>query len=183
MENNNIVKLISYVIVYDKKDLIDMLNKNGVVVNADNLTTNELTKATLDGLTSSKKFNDDFVNHLKNKVKNYGYSNDDGNSTTSSFMSSYGGLVTAGIPALTNLFTLNTNTKNLQGQINAENLKNQTSLEIAKTQLEIAKVNADAAKNAINNATTPSGNKTLYIALGIGGVLVLGVVIFAVTRK
>jgi len=28
-----------------------------------------------------------------------------------------------------------------------------------------------------------SGSKTLYIALGIGGVLVLGVIIFAVTRK
>jgi len=28
-----------------------------------------------------------------------------------------------------------------------------------------------------------SGSKTLYIALGIGGVLILGVIIFAVTRK
>ena len=28
-----------------------------------------------------------------------------------------------------------------------------------------------------------AGNTTLYIALGVGGVLVLGLVIFAVTRK
>jgi hypothetical protein len=33
------------------------------------------------------------------------------------------------------------------------------------------------------NKPKAGGNTTLYIALGVGGVLVLGVVIFAVTRS
>jgi len=48
-------------------------------------------------------------------------------------------------------------------------------LEGKKYDLEIAKSGA--------GKTTQAGSKTLYIALGIGGVVILGVVIFAVTRK
>ena len=51
---------------------------------------------------------------------------------------------------------------------------NQTALELAKIGLQTAQINASAKANP----TTASSNKNLYIALGIGGVVILGVVIF-----
>jgi hypothetical protein len=51
----------------------------------------------------------------------------------------------------------------------------QLILEGKRLDLETAKAGGGAGAGA--------GSKTLYIALGIGGVLILGVVIFAVTRK
>ena len=57
---------------------------------------------------------------------------------------------------------------------------NQTALELARIQQETAKINLASASS--KSASTGS-NKNLYIALGVGGVVVLGVVIFAVTRK
>lgn len=55
---------------------------------------------------------------------------------------------------------------------------NETAKEIALIGLQTAQINAGGKSNQ-----PQSSNKTLYIALGIGGVLVLGLTIFAVTRK
>jgi len=66
----------------------------------------------------------------------------------------------------------------LNKQADIANKNNQTALELAKYNLEIARTNASSASK-----TPASSNKTLYIALGIGGVVVLGLTIFAVTRK
>jgi hypothetical protein len=64
----------------------------------------------------------------------------------------------------------------------AEALKQQglTQLEIAKVQQQTKLAELEALKSG---AGTKAGSKTLYIALGVGAVVVLGVVIFAVTRK
>jgi hypothetical protein len=51
----------------------------------------------------------------------------------------------------------------------------QLILEGKRLDLETAKAGASAG--------TKAGSKTLYIALGVGAVVILGVVIFAVTRK
>lgn len=66
----------------------------------------------------------------------------------------------------------------------AEALRQQglTQLEIAKVQQQTKLAELEALKSGAG-ASTGAGNKTLYIALGIGGVIVLGLVIFAVTRK
>ena len=67
---------------------------------------------------------------------------------------------------------------NKQAEIASQN--NQTALELARIQQETAKINLASA----SKSTTATGsNKNLYIALGVGGVVVLGVVIYAVTRK
>jgi hypothetical protein len=50
----------------------------------------------------------------------------------------------------------------------------QLILEGKRLDLETAKAGAGASSG---------GNKTLYIALGVGGVVILGLVIFVVTRK
>lgn len=176
------IKLISYVITYYPKDLAKMLNKNGVVVeDASNFTTKQLSDATLKGLTTSKKFNNDFVSYVKNFIGADGYSNGDGGS---SFMDNYGGVISSAIPALTKLFSANTDTKNIQAQLDAQNKSNETALALKDKDIELAKLALATSQNQLGSTSAgKGGNTTLYVALGIGGALVLGLVIFLVTRK
>lgn len=85
-----------------------------------------------------------------------------------------GGTVIGGV---TSYFGSQENRKASEASADALKQKSKTDLEIAKIlqQTELAKLSAVQPAKA--------GNSTLYIALGIGGVLVLGVVIFAVTRS
>jgi hypothetical protein len=182
---NDTIKLISLVILNYPRDIAKMLNENGVVVeDASNFTIKQLSDATLTGLTTSKKFNDDFISFVKSLSINNPYSNADAASTGSSFGANYGGIITSGIGALTTLFTANTNNKALQGQLDAQNNKNLTDLQLADKELEKYKLINEGKKIELAAASAkPGGSKTLYIALGIGGVLILGLTIFLVTRN
>jgi hypothetical protein len=55
------------------------------------------------------------------------------------------------------------------------------------SQIEVAKIMQETERLKLEQAKagsgTKAGSKTLYIALGIGAVVILGAVIFAVTRK
>lgn len=181
---NDTIKLISLVILNYPNQVIKMLNENAVVVDATNFTTKELSDATLSGLTTSKKFNNDFISFVKSLSINNSYSNADAASTGSSFGANYGGIISSGIGSLTTLFMSNTNTKNLQAQLDAQNNKNLTDLQLADKQIELAKIGLLASQNQLSGASAKKGgNTTLYIALGIGGALILGLTIFLVTRN
>jgi len=56
-----------------------------------------------------------------------------------------------------------------------------SQIEVQKLILEGKRLDLEVAKAGVVGGK--SGSKTLYIALGIGGVIILGVIIFAVTRK
>lgn len=64
---------------------------------------------------------------------------------------------------------------NQQAQIEADKAKNQLAL--AQLQLEATRAQATGA------GAGASGNTMLYIGLGVGAVVILGVVIFSVTRS
>lgn len=64
---------------------------------------------------------------------------------------------------------------NQQAQIEADKAKNQ--LAIAQLQLEATRAQAQ------NVVASSGGNTMLYVGLGIGAVVILGVVIFVVTRS
>lgn len=64
---------------------------------------------------------------------------------------------------------------NQQAQIEADKAKNQ--LAIAQLQLEATRAQAQSV------GAKSSGNTMLYVGLGIGAVVILGVVIFAVTKS
>jgi len=67
-------------------------------------------------------------------------------------------------------------------QADALRAKGMSDVEVAKIMLEAERVKAEALKSGAG-AGTQAGSKTLYIGLGIGAVVILGVVIYAVTRK
>jgi hypothetical protein len=172
---NDTIKLISYIITYYPKDLVKMLNDNAVVVDASNYTTKQLSEATISGLTTSKKFNDDFVKYAKNMKDSSNFTGSDG------FFNAFGDWGGSAIDSITKLLLSNTNTKALNSQLDAQNLQSQTQLEIERERTKQAQLNAQAGLNKVSAGQ--GGNTTLYVALGIGGALVLGLVIFLVTRK
>ena len=68
-----------------------------------------------------------------------------------------------------------------QAQADALKAKGLSDVEVARIMLESKKYDLEIAKSGGGKKST--NNTTLYIALGVGGVVVLGLVIFAVTRK
>ena len=72
--------------------------------------------------------------------------------------------------------------KAAQAQADALIKQGMSQIEVQKLILEGKRLDLELAKSG-TGATSGTGNKTLFIALGVGAVVVLGVVIFAVTRK
>lgn len=97
----------------------------------------------------------------------------------------WGGLIESVAPALVGLGTgLIMNNQNKQQAIGVANNQQQA----LQTQYEIAQKNQEnlVLQNQLNQPkapTTQKSNTALYISLGVGGVALLGIVIFAVTRK
>jgi hypothetical protein len=103
---------------------------------------------------------------------------DTGSKSGSSFSwSTLGGnLLSGGL----NFFSSQENRKGLQAQADALRAKGLSEVEVAKLMLEAKKLELEQAKLGGGAKT---GNSALYIGLGVGAVVILGVVIFAVTRK
>jgi hypothetical protein len=72
--------------------------------------------------------------------------------------------------------------KAAQAQADALIAQGMSQIEVQKLILEGKRLDLELAKSGAGGGTK-AGNKTLYIGLGIGGVVILGVVIYAVTRK
>lgn len=176
-------------------EIQSLLTKNGVVVDADNLNLDELVSATFSGLDKSVSFRQDFINLyssneelINSKIESDGYSNflGMGTSTTattpktgSSF--DYSGVASSLIGGIGGFFGSQNNLKSAQAQADAMVKSGQLSIEAQKLALEGKRIDAETALKLAQGK--PQSNTILYVALGVGAVLVLGVVIFAVTRK
>jgi len=172
------INLISYIITNYPKQIAKLLTDNAVVIDATNFSIKELSDATLVGLTTSKKFNDDFVSFSNKLNLNPSYFEKNG------YSNAVGDWMGQAIGSFTELATLNTKNKQFQATLDAKNLDNQTLLALKEKDIELAKLGLQGAQSGLSNASTgKGGNTTLYIALGIGGVLVLGLTIFLVTRN
>lgn len=94
------------------------------------------------------------------------------------------GSIGSGINALLGLgvsaFTSNQQKQLLKGQANISAEANKTALEIEREKTK----NTQLQLEALDKQASKSGNNTLlYVGLGVGGFLILGVVIYAVTKK
>jgi len=72
--------------------------------------------------------------------------------------------------------------KSAEAQADALRSKGYSDVEVAKLMLEGKKLELQTAL-AGGGKSSGGSNTMLYIGLGIGGVVILGLVIFAVTRK
>ena len=81
----------------------------------------------------------------------------------------------------TTLIGANQQKQLFQGQANLSAQQNQTAIDIEREKTKQAQLMLETAKAGTGVKT--SGNTALYIGLAVGGVVVLGGIIFAVTRK
>lgn len=184
MNEQKIGTLVGGMVGLFPTEITELLTKNGVVVDTINLNIDNLVTATFYALDTSVSFRKDFINLYKNneelinsKIETTGYSNAEGEG----FKFDYSGVASSLIGGVGGFFSSKNNLKASQTQADAMLQSGQLSLEAQKLALEGKKIDAQTAL-ALASAK-PQGNTMLYVALGIGGVLVLGLVIWAVTRK
>jgi hypothetical protein len=184
MNEQKIGTLVGGMVGLFPAEITELLTKNDVVVDTINLNIDNLVTATFYALDKSVSFRKDFIDLYKNneelinsKIETTEYSNGDG--AKSGF--DYSGVASSLIGGIGGFFGSKNNLKASQVQADAMLQSGQLSLEAQKLALEGEKLKSQTAI-ALASAK-PQGNTTLYVALGVGGVLVLGLVIWAVTRK
>jgi hypothetical protein len=91
------------------------------------------------------------------------------------------GLGLAGVQTIGGIFSSSQNKKGLQAQADALIKQGKSNEEVARIMLEAERIKLEQIKAGAGTKT--GGSKTLYIGLAVGGVVILGAVIFAVTRK
>ena len=96
-------------------------------------------------------------------------------------LSDYSGLIGSGVGAIGNYFSSQNVRDATRAEANANLQSSQNALEIAKINQQTALAQLQSAQGS-GNAPGKS-NTALYIGLGVGGVLVLGLVIFVATRN
>ena len=104
-----------------------------------------------------------------------------GGSSSTSAKFDWGGLGSSLLTVGGGIYASEQQRKSAQKQADALIASGLSQIEVQKLILEGKRLDLEAAKAGAVGGK--SGSKTLYIALGIGGVLILGVIIFAVTRK
>jgi hypothetical protein len=96
---------------------------------------------------------------------------------TESGQTAIGSGINFGLGLIGGAVSSNQQEKLLKGQANISAQQGANALAVEQERTKQALLMLEA------NKPKAGGNTTLYIALGVGGVLVLGVVIFAVTRS
>ena len=96
---------------------------------------------------------------------------------TEAGQSAIGSGINFGLGAIGTAISSNQNQKLLQGQANLSHQQGLDALAVEQEKTRQIQLQFQQQQ------PQAGGNTTLYIALGIGGVLVLGVVIFAVTKS
>jgi hypothetical protein len=198
MNEQKISTLVGGMVGLFPTEITELLTKNNVVVDTINLNIDNLVTATFYALDTSVSFRKDFINLyfsneqlINSKIETDNYSNFLGigkntpktpsTKTGGGSTFDYSGVATSLIGGIGGFFGSKNNLKSAQAQADAMIQSGQLSIQAQQLALETEK---ERSKTALALAQAkPQGNTMLYIALGIGGVLILGVVIWAVTRK
>lgn len=171
MDANKLSKIIGNYVVFYPKQVALLLNKNGVTIDAENYNSEQLIDAVITGFSSSSSFTSDFENFV---INNNEYANANGN---------IAGYVTAGADLFGNVLNY------FGGQKQSDAIRAQANAQAqsAQAQLEIAKINQQtklAELEALKNQGIPTKSNTgLYVGLGVGGAVILGLVVYLAVKK
>lgn len=206
-QDQNLSYVIAYAVVNDKQDLINFLSENAIIVK-EKITDEELTSLVISALASSVKVQENFLTWLEFKARQNRFSNSTGyfstlptfspsvtgttsgstttsTSTSSGFWSGFDagavtGILTSGLSLFGGLTQSQDQRKAMEAQANAQIALAQAQQSGNLTQLEIAKLQLQAAQAS---GSKPKSNTALIVFGVVGGLAVLGTVIYFVTRK
>lgn len=206
-EDQNLSYVIAYAVVNDKQDLINFLSENAIIVK-ENITDEELTSLVISALASSVKVQENFLVWVEFKSKNSLFSNSTGyfsglptfsptlttttptptttTSTSSGFWSGFDagavtGILSSGLNLFGSLTTSKEQRKALEAQANAQIAAANAQATSDMTQLQIAQLQLQAVQAGVKPGA--KSNTTLIVVGVVGGLAVLGTVIYFVTRK
>lgn len=168
---------VAFAVVNDRQTVIDLLHNNNIPVDINHVSDEKLVSTVINGLYSSEKLRKDFSNYISEITNNLKFSSADGGFWSGFNASAVSSLVGTGLGFLASTQSSNDQKNAAQAQANANLALAQATKESNATQLEIAKLQLEAAKSK-----PQTNNTVLYAVLGVSGALVLGFVIFAVTR-
>jgi len=172
---DNLSYVLAFAVVNDRENLIELLWKNGVPVDSENISPEKLTEVCMNLLFVSEKFRNDFLKFISEQT---GYSAAEGSSFWDGANAGMvSGLINTGLGFLANTQISKDQKSAASAQAKANLALAQAQSESNKTQLEIAKLQLAAAQ------LKPQNNTVLYIVLGLAGAAVLGFTIYAVTKK
>lgn len=168
MDSNKLSKTIGNSVVFNRKEVALLLNKNGVTIDAENYDSQQLIDAVISGLSTSQSFIVDFEKFILSNGE---------------YLNAFGDYFSGGVDLIQSGLGL------IQGKQQQDAIKAQANAQAksAQAQLEIAKINQQtklAELEALKNQGVPTKNNTgLYIGLGVGGAVVLGLVVYLAVKK
>lgn len=174
MENNieTLSKLVGNSVAFFPEDIANILNSNGVTIDAQNYNTDQLVSAVIDGLYTSESFKIAFFTFLSQQKE---FLNATGSDTSS--------IINSGVQLVGTIFGGIGADKNRKAVLEQARIQ----AEASKDQVEIARINAQIEAQKLealkNKPSSTKDNTALYIGLGVGGVLVLGLVVYLVVKK
>lgn len=206
-QDQNLSYVIAYAVVNDKQDLINFLSENAIIVK-EKITDEELTSLVISALASSVKVQENFLTWLEFKARQNRFSNSTGyfstlptfspsvtgttsgttstsTSTSSGFWSGFDagavtGILTSGLSLFGGLTQSKEQRKAMEAQANAQIAAANAQATSDMTQLQIAQLQLQAAQAS---GSKPKSNTALIVVGVVGGLAVLGTVIYFVTRK
>lgn len=206
-QDQNLSYVIAYAVVNDKQDLINFLSENAIIVK-EKITDEELTSLVISALASSVKVQENFLTWLEFKARQNRFSNSTGyfstlptfspsvtgttsgstttsTSTSSGFWSGFDagavtGILTSGLSLFGGLTQSKEQRKAMEAQANAQIAAANAQATSDMTQLQIAQLQLQAAQAS---GSKPKSNTALIVVGVVGGLAVLGTVIYLVTRK
>jgi hypothetical protein len=175
MENmeNILGKAIGNSVGYFPTEVVNMLKRNDIPLSSSSLSNSQLIDLVIYGLQNSKSFRNEFDVFVKNNE----------NVLLNDYLGIDSAWITGGAGIITGALGL-IGGKQQQDAIRAQaNAQAQT----AQAQLQIAQINQQtklAELEALKNQGVPAkSNTALYIGLGVGGVVILGLVVFLAVKK
>jgi hypothetical protein len=167
MDANKLSKIIGNSVVFNRNEVASMLNKNGVTIDAEKYNSQQLIDSVISGLNSSQSFAKDYFSLVSNKE----------------YLNAFGDYFSGGVDIVKSGLAL------IGGKQQQDAIRTQANAQVqsAQTQLQIAQINQQtklAELEALKNQGVPTKSNTgLYIGLGVGGVVILGLVVFLAVKK
>lgn len=155
-------------------EVINLLTTNGVVVDANALGLDQLIMATFSGINTNPVFKKELGEFIdsKNII-----------SQESEFSNATGDWIGAGTALLGSV----TGFLGSKDQLNAAKANANATLESNKLALEAEKLKLQGvltmAQIQAQANNKPANNTALYIGLGVGGFVILGLMVFLITKK